>query len=70
MENKEKLKMLRSIINAKDVKINEYKTSTIESVLFGKRQNEYILFECINEALLKTNKNQEELIKWLMTFKK
>ncbi len=70
MSEQEKLKMLRKIVKPEDVKSDYYSTYTIKSVLFGERQNEFILFECVKAALEKTKRNQEELVKWLMTFKK
>lgn len=59
------LKLLRSIVKAKDVKLIDYKTSTIESVLFGKRKNQYILEECIKVALTKIEDNKKTLSAYL-----
>jgi hypothetical protein len=64
------LKILRSIVKAEDVKIKEYKTSTIEAVLFGKRQNEYILEECIKVALNKIEDNKKILLAYLKKVQK
>ncbi len=64
------LKLLRSIISEKDVNLKNYKASTIRAVLFGQRQNEEILEECIKVALSKIEDNKKALNKYIKSIQK
>lgn len=63
MNDKEKLKMLRIFVKPKEVQ-SDYSKSTIKSVLFGERNNQEVLIECINQAIKMLQKNERELKLW------
>ena len=63
MNDKENLKMLRIFVKPKEVK-SDYSTSTIKSILYGERNNQEVLIECINQAIKTLQKNERELKLW------
>ena len=64
MKEEEKLlKFLRVFVDPEKVKIGDYASSTIKSVLYGQRNNFSIVQACINIALNNIELMKSEIIK-------
>ena len=62
-DEKKLLEVLRVLVKAENVKIANYSSATIRSVLFGQRTNFLILQACINIALDNIELMKSEIIK-------
>ena len=68
MENKkEVLEIIRKLTKSKDVKIKNYKPSTIRSVMFGQRNNNEILEHLLKHSIQEIETMKKELVYALST---
>jgi hypothetical protein len=62
MEKKEILEIIRKVVKPEKIKIEDYKTSSIRSVMFGQRNNDAILKSCIKKAIEEIEEMKSKLV--------
>lgn len=67
MEKKELLEVLRKLVKSNDVKMDNYSSAMVRSVLFGQRTNDVILKTCIDIALKEVEVIKSKIVDYQYT---
>lgn len=61
------LKMVRKVINENDIKVVDFKPTTIRSVMYGQRNNDVIMKEILKQAMIKSQEITKNIEYFLYT---
>jgi anti-sigma28 factor (negative regulator of flagellin synthesis) len=67
MKKKELLEVLRKLVKSNDVKMDNYSSAMVRSVLFGQRTNDVILKTCIDIALKEVEVIKSKIVDYQYT---
>jgi len=67
INKKEVLKMVRKVINENDIKVIDFKPTTIRSIMYGQRNNDVIMKEILKQAIQKSQEITKNIEYFLYT---